>query len=482
MNIEIAHPQCFFADGQWQPATGVDTIDVVSPHSEAVIFQYRAASSADVDRAVTSARQAFDEGPWPRLTHDERAQWVRKLSAALEPRMPDIIAAWSHQVGMLASMAPFVVGGGKQTLDHYADWSADYPWETRQPLNETPGTGLIVKEPVGVVAAIAPWNNPFGIMTAKLAPALIAGCPVIMKPSPETPIEAFLIAEAAEAIGFPKGVINLVIAGREVSDHLVCHKGVDKVSFTGSVPAGQRIASVCGNRLARCTLELGGKSAAIVLDDYDIDAAAAHLAGAICMSSGQICASLSRALVPEHLTDRFVDAAAKVLGSIKVGSPYDPESQMGPLAMGRQRDRVETLIAQAEAEGAVRVIGGDRSGTPETGYYINPCLFRSVTTDMRIAQEEVFGPVLSVMSYKDEADAIRIANSTEFGLFGAVFTHDSDAALRIARAVRTGTMSQNGFRFDSKLPFGGFKKSGIGREGGPTAFEPYTETKSIMLD
>jgi acyl-CoA reductase-like NAD-dependent aldehyde dehydrogenase len=303
-----------------------------------------------------------------------------------------------------------------------------------------------------------------------------------MKPSPETPLEAYIIAEAAQEAGFPPGVVNLVVAHREAADHLASHSGVDKVSFTGSVAAGRRIASVCGDRLARCTLELGGKSAAILLDDYDVNQAAKTLAATISMSAGQVCATLSRVVVSRRRHDALIDALSTEMSAIRVGDPYDPATQMGPLAMERQRARVEHYIGVGKAEGATLVLGGKRPAHLPRGYYIEPTVFTHVKPGMRIAQEEIFGPVLSVLTYDTDDEAVRIANESPFGLYGAVFTEDTAAAYRIARALRAGTVSHNIFRFDPSLPFGGFKQSGIGREGGTEGLSSFTELKSVLLD
>lgn len=480
--IDIAHPDRLFIDGQWVSAQKGGRIDVVSAHSEAVIATVAEGSEEDMDRAVAAARRAFDDGPWPRLTHAERADYLRRLSAALEPRLPELSSAWVEQIGALASIAPFVIGAGKFWFDYYADLAATYPFEDQRTPFDGHGKAIIVREPVGVVAAIAPWNNPFGIMTGKVAPALLAGCTIVMKPSPETPLEAYILAEAAEAVGLPAGVINMVCAHREASDHLVRHPGIDKVSFTGSVVAGRRIASVCGDRLARCTLELGGKSAAIVLDDYDVAVAAKVLANTIVMSAGQVCATLSRAIVSRRRHDALIEALKVELDAIRVGDPYNASTQMGPLAIERQRARVEDYFGIARGEGAQLVTGGGRPQGLDRGWYLQPTLFSGVLPGSRLAQEEVFGPVLAVSVFDDEKEAVRIANNSPFGLYGAVFTHDSDAAYRIARGVRTGTFSQNLFRFDPSLPFGGFKQSGLGREGGEAGLTSFTEAKSILLD
>jgi aldehyde dehydrogenase (NAD+) len=481
VQIKLAHPTRLYIGGRWVEARKGGRIEVVSPNTEAVIATVAEATEEDIDVAVAAAREAFDRGPWPHLSPAERAHWLRQLSAALEARLPELSKAWVDQTGALASVAPFVVGAGRYWFDYYADLAADFPFEeTRRPFDGQ-GSALVRREPVGVVAAIAPWNNPFGIMTGKIAPALLAGCTVVMKPAPETPIEAYLIAEAAEAAGLPLGVINLVTAHRQAADHLACHAGIDKVSFTGSVAAGRRIASVCGDRLARCTLELGGKSAAVVLDDADIGAAAKTLARTIVMSAGQVCATLSRAIVSKRRHAELLDALQAEMRAVRVGDPYDAAAQMGPLAMARQRARVEDYIAIGRAEGARVVCGGRRPAHLAKGWYLEPTLFDGVESPMRIAQEEIFGPVLAVLACDDEDDAVRIANDSPFGLYGAVFTPDRERALRVMRGVRAGTLSQNSFRFDPSLPFGGFKQSGIGREGGRDGLEAYTEHKSILL-
>jgi acyl-CoA reductase-like NAD-dependent aldehyde dehydrogenase len=480
--IKLAHADKLFIDGKWIAARNGGRIDVVSPNDGGLVATVAEATHEDMSAAASAARRAFDSGPWPRLSVEKRAEYLRRLGAALDPRLPEVAKAWCEQVGALASVAPTVIGAGNFWFSYFADLAQSFPFEESRSPFDRHGVAMIVREPVGVVAAIVPWNNPFGIMTGKIAPALLAGCTVIMKPAPETPIEAHIIAEAAEAVGFPDGVINLVPSHREAADYLVQHEGVDKVSFTGSVAAGRHIASVCGARLARCTLELGGKSAAIVLDDYDVSAAAKVLANTIAMSAGQVCATLSRAIVSKHREADLVNALCSELERLRVRNPYDVEAQMGPLAMERQRTRVEGYIEIGKREGATLVSGGGRPPHLREGCYIQPTLFSRVTTDMCIAREEIFGPVLAVFSYEDEEDAVRIANDSPFGLYGAVFTHDRDRAYAVARAVRTGTFSQNHFRFDPTLPFGGFKQSGIGREGGVHGLASYTELKSVLLD
>jgi acyl-CoA reductase-like NAD-dependent aldehyde dehydrogenase len=480
--IHLSHPHRLFIGGVWTEAANGGRIEVVSAHSEEVIATVAEATEADMDAAVAAARHAFDEGPWPRMEPAERAEWLRKLHAALEPRVPELVRAWVDQIGSLATVAPFVIGGGMATLQFTIDQAATYPFVEKRIPADGRGEAMIVREPIGVAVTIVPWNNPFGIMISKVAGALLAGCTVIMKPAPETPIEAYIIAEAADAIGLPAGVLNLVTSHREAADHLVRNPGVDKVSLTGSTVAGKRVASVCGERLTRCTLELGGKSAAIVLDDYDLGVAAKMLTSTIIMSAGQVCATLSRVIVSRHRHDALVDAIQAEMAKVRVGDPFDPATQLGPLALGRQRDRVLDYVGVGSAEGARLIFGGGRPLHLARGYYVEPTLFAGVDRSMRIAREEIFGPVLSVLPVANEADAIRAANDSDFGLYGAVFTDDRDAAYRVARAMRTGTVTHNIFRFDPFLPFGGFKQSGIGREGGIEGINSYTELKSILLD
>ena len=480
--IRVQHADKLFIDGRWvDPATG-GSIKVISPSTDEVTAVVAEAGEADMDAAVAAARRAFDEGPWPRMSPAERGGYLKRLSDALKPRMPELQSAWSTQVGAVQMMAPGMIGGAMAALDFYVEQAGTYPFATEHRAFDGHGIAVVAREPVGVAVAIVPWNAPFLIMISKLAPALLAGCPVVMKPSPETPLDAHIIAEAAEQAGFPPGVVNLVPAHREASDYLVRRPGVDKVSFTGSTAAGRRIASVCGERIARVTLELGGKSAAIVLDDADLEATAGHLAFVISIFSGQVCATLSRVIVSRARYGAFAEALKAALEQIKVGDPFDPSSQMGPLAMRRQLDRVEGYVRKGLAEGARIACGGGRPAGFERGCWFEPTLFTEVESGMTIAQEEIFGPVITLLACEDEADAVRIANDSSYGLFGAVFTQDNERAWRIARQVRTGAITQNGFRMDTVLPFGGFKQSGIGREGGLAGLEGFTETKTILLD
>ena len=477
---QIRHPDRLFIGGAWVPAHSGRMIDQVNPNTEEVFAAVAEADEADMDAAVTAARTAFDHGPWPRMAPADRVAVMRRMSAILHARVDEVARAWTLQMGGLASFAGMMQAGSNMTFDNIITMAEGFAFVEQRPTVGA-AVGLVAYEPVGVVAAIAPWNGPYGIMLNKVAYALAAGCAVIMKPSPETPLEAYIIAEAAEAAGVPAGIVNLVTGHREASDHLVCNPGIDKVSFTGSTVAGKRIASVCGERIARCTLELGGKSAAIVLDDFPIEAAAKLFAGTITLMSGQVCAMLSRVLVSRARHDELAAAIAAEMAKTVIGHSDDPATQLGPVAMKRQLERIEMYIAEGQKT-ATLVCGGKRPAHLPKGYFIEPTLFANVDNASRIAQEEIFGPVLALIPYDDEEDAIRIANDSNFGLNGSVLTGDADAAYRIARQLRTGAVGQNGLRMDFGLPFGGFKQSGLGREGGLEGLLGYTELKTILID
>lgn len=481
--VNIADPQKLFIGGEWiAPAAG-GTIDVISPDTEEIVARVAEAGDADMDAAVAAARAAFDKGPWPRLSVEERAACLRRMAKALDARSSDLAEAYRNQIGVLAPFAKSIAGAGPKTLAAYADMSAHYPWMKRQPSMTIPGhDAILVREPAGVVAAIAPWNVPLSIMTQKVAPALIAGCTVIMKPSPETPLEAYIIAEAAEEAGLPPGVVNLVPSHREAADHLVRHPGVNKVSFTGSTAAGRRIASVAGENMTRVTLELGGKSPAIVLDDYPVEAAGALLARTITILSGQVCAMLSRAIVPAEKHDAIADAIVAEMKKVKIGHSDDPTAEMGPIAMKRQLERIEGYVAKGLEEGATLACGGRRPEHLNRGYFYEPTLFTHVDNKMTIAQEEIFGPVLCLIPARDLEHAVEIANDTSYGLNASVLTSDADKVVELGRRILSGNVAQNGMKADFSLPFGGFKMSGIGREGGLEGIDPYVETKSIVVE
>jgi aldehyde dehydrogenase (NAD+) len=478
--VHVKHSQRVWINGEWVTAHSGRVLELVSPNTEEVIGTVAEADERDMDAAASAARAAFDAGPWGRTGPPERIAILKRMAEHLHAREAEIARAWTLQMGGLATFAGPMTAGSTRVLEQITALVEQFAFvETRS--SPAARSALVAYEPVGVVAAIAPWNGPYGIMLNKVAYALAAGCTVIMKPSPETPLEAYIIAEAAEAAGVPKGVVNLVCGQRAASDHLVCNPAVDKVSFTGSTAAGKRIASVCGERIARCTLELGGKSAAVIRDDFPVNAAAKLLTGTITLMSGQVCAMLSRVLVPRRLHDELADTIAGEMKKVVIGHSDDPATQLGPVAMKRQLERVEMYIEEGRRT-ADLVTGGGRPAHLDRGYFIEPTLFANVKNASRIAQEEIFGPVLTLTPYEDEEDAIRIANESSYGLNGSVLTHDVEAAYRIARRIRTGAVGQNGLRMDFALPYGGFKQSGLGREGGIEGLSAYLETKTILLD
>jgi acyl-CoA reductase-like NAD-dependent aldehyde dehydrogenase len=477
----LRHAGQFFIGGAWADASSKDTIHVIDSSNEQVFLSVAEAKAPDMDNAVAAARQAFDQGPWPKMSHKERAGYLRAIAQGIRDRGEELGLLWPRESGVLYSVAQYASHGGAATFDYYAGLADTYPFE-QQATPSMGDFGLLVREPVGVVGAIIPWNAPLGLISNKVAPALIAGCTVILKSSPEAPAEGYILGEIAEAVGLPPGVINVVTADREVSELLVRDPRVDKITFTGSTAAGRRIASICGERIARCTLELGGKSAAVILDDMDISTAAATLARAECMLTGQVCSSLTRIVVPERRHDEIVEALADLFSQVQVGDPFESTTQMGPLVAERQRDRVEGYIAKGQVEGATLVTGGKRPEHLEKGYYIEPTVFGKVDNSSTIAQEEIFGPVLSVIPARDEEQAIEIANDTIYGLNASVFTKDIDRARQVAGRLRSGTVGHNAFRTDFGIAFGGFKQSGIGREGGTEGLLPFLETKTVILE
>jgi acyl-CoA reductase-like NAD-dependent aldehyde dehydrogenase len=439
------------------------------------------AQETDVNRAVAAARKAFDRGPWPRMTPQERAKVVRALGNEIERMAERSALIWSCESGIVNSAALGVTRTMGDYYRFYADLADTFEFQERHPSSAEGYVGLLVHEPVGVAAMIIPWNGPTNLSAIKLAPALLAGCAVILKFSPEAPGMAYLIAEACENVGLPPGVVNILTADRAVSELLVRHPGVDKIAFTGSTSAGRRIGAICGERLARCTLELGGKSAAIVCDDYDIDSAAKLLAQRATFLTGQTCSLLTRVVVSRHRHDAMLEALSAHFATVKIGDPFDPATGMGPLATSRQRERVEGYIAKGKAEGATLASGGRRPAHLDRGFFIEPTVFGNVDNNSTISREEIFGPVLSVIPVDSQEQAVDVANDSAYGLGGAVFTNDVERAYAMARQMRTGTVAHNTHRTEMLIAYGGFKQSGIGRQGGVEGLRSYLEPKTLSL-
>lgn len=469
----------FYIDGQWQKPSSGQTITVVSPSTQELIGQAPLGVEADIDAAVIAARHAFDEGPWPRMSPSERGVILRNLATELAAANEKIADVMTDEVGTTRANNLWVGQAGAELVNYYADMAEQKGVEeVRHGLNGVPFT--VRHEPVGVVAAIIPWNSPLFMLMFKIAPALAAGCTVVAKAPEETPLEFYLLAEAVQASGLPAGVLNIVTANREVSEYLVRHPGIDKVSFTGSTAAGRKVGAICGNDLKRVTLELGGKSAAIVLDDARIETVVQYaMAGGILPNNGQACMALTRILLPRNRYDEFAAAITAAAKSLKIGHPASEDTQIGPLISERQWKRVEGYVQAGLAEGARIMTGGGRPKNFPRGWYFEPTIFVDVSNDMKIAQEEIFGPVLVLIPHDGDEDAIRIANDSIYGLGGAVFTEDPARGFNIARAVRTGSFGMNSYMPDFGAPAGGFKASGIGREMGLEGFEIYREVKTI---
>jgi betaine-aldehyde dehydrogenase len=470
----------FFIGGKCLEPEGSGTLEVHSPATLELVGSVPESTAADMDRAVAAAREAFDLGPWPRMSPNERADIMANISQYIQARMDEFATLISQENG-----APFVfsqmgqVFAATAVLDYYTGLAREYEFEDRR--QGMMGPVLVRREPVGVAAGIIPWNVPMFIVMLKLGPALASGSTIVLKPAPETPLDALLMAEIIEESGLPAGVVNIVPAGREVGEHLVRHPDVDKVAFTGSTAAGRKIGAICGEQLKRVTLELGGKSAAIIADDADLEATLPILMPFALMNNGQACVAQTRVLAPRSRYDEVKDALAEVIGNFRVGDPLDPETECGPLVAERQRDRVEGYIAKGREEGATVVVGGGRPTGFDKGWFVEPTLFADVENSMTIAQEEIFGPVISLIAYDSDDDAVAIANDSDYGLSGSVYTTDIERGIEIAKRVRTGTYAVNNLGMDFGAPFGGFKNSGLGREMGPEGLEAYLEAKSILL-
>jgi acyl-CoA reductase-like NAD-dependent aldehyde dehydrogenase len=469
-----------YLGGRWTaPATDA-VIPVISPTTEARIGSVPEGGEADLDAAISAARTAFDDpAGWAHWEGKRRAEALAKFADELQQRAEETAARVSSQNGMPIGLArQFESAFPAMLLRYYGTMVAESEDEVRPGM--LGGSTVVTRSPIGVVGAIVPWNVPQAITFLKIAPALAAGCTVVLKPAPETVLDAFLMAEAALAAGLPPGVLNIVPGGRELGAYLVRHPGVDKVSFTGSTGAGRTIARECGELLRPVTLELGGKSAAVVLDDADLAADIESFFGATLLNNGQICWLSTRVLAPAARYDEIVDIVTDLARNTCVGDPLTDTTQMGPLVSQRQRDRVEGYIAAGRRDGGRVTTGGGRAA--EQGWFVEPTVFADVRPEHTIAREEIFGPVLSVISYTDEDDAVAIANGSEYGLGGTVWTSDADRGARFARRIASGTVGINGYVNDPTAPFGGIKNSGMGRELGPEGLSAYQNVKSIYLD
>ena len=469
-----------FIAGDWvAPATG-DRIEVISPVTEEPIASVPAGAPADIDRAVQAARSAL-EGGWARSSVEERIGVLQRLRDRLVAESEPLAEVITDEMGCPITQSRTIqVVNPVGVLDTYLALAPEYPFrEVRRSLNGA--TALLTREPVGVVAAVIPWNVPLGIAVQKIAPAILTGCTVVLKPSPEAPLDAYFLAELLQDAGVPPGVVNVVPAGRETGEYLVTHPGVDKVTFTGSSAAGRRIASLCGQDLRRVNLELGGKSAALILDDADLDATVESLRLGSFRNSGQICTLKTRLLVSPRRHQELLDRLVDLVESMPPGDPRDPATQIGPLVSARQLGVVENYLEIARSEGTKAVVGGGRPAGLDRGWYVEPTVLTGVGADMRIAQEEIFGPVVSVITYADEDEAVAIANNSTYGLNGSVFTTDLERGLAVAGRIHTGTVELNGHPSGLSAPMGGVKGSGVGRENGPEGLEPYTEVKAIGL-
>ncbi|MCU1257864.1 MAG: aldehyde dehydrogenase [Bryobacterales bacterium] len=469
----------FYIGGNWIESRSSLRHVIVSPATEEALVEIPLANKTDVENAVAAARSAFDWGPWPKMSGVERSVYLRRLSEEIKQRMPLFARLMTAEAGAPVAFVDRLIQESPRRFEYFAELAGTYVFEERRPTPR--GHARVHREPIGVAALIAPWNATLNIFAFKIPAALAAGCTVVVKSPPECPFDALLVAECAEAAGIPAGVLNVITADREEGAFLVASPQVDKISFTGGLQAGLQVAAVASERLARVTLELGGKSAAILLDDAELSVTLPTLAAFSMGFSGQMCVAQSRVLVPKIRLDEMVDAFSSMITNLKIGDPWEADTHVGPVRNERQRDRVLDYIQQGIEQGGRVITGGGRSAGFDKGYYLDPTVFTEVTPNMTIAQEEIFGPVVTIIVYDDVQDAVRLANDSRFGLSGTVFSTDQERAYDVACQIKTGHVGVNGLEMPASVPFGGYKFSGIGRGGGPEGLETYLETKAIFM-
>ena len=469
----------FFIDGAWREPKSDRRIAVECPANREIVGSCPEAVQADVDAAVSAASAALGRDDWAGTSGAERAGYIDALSDAMKSRAMDLANCAVAEIAAPISFSKGQVAMARMTLKFYAQLARDFAFEEQR--KGYFGSVIVRKEPVGVVAAIVPFNGPLFAAMLKLGPALASGSTVVLKVPMETPLFSYVLAECIVAAGFPAGVINILPADREVSEYLVDHADVSMVSITGSVVAGRSVAKACGSQIKRSALELGGKSAAIVCEDADPAQIVPALANASVINSGQACAAQTRILIPQSRYEEYVAALATAYESMNMGDPADPVTELGPMIHERHFQRVKAYIQTGLDEGARLVTGGQTPAELEPGYFIQPTLLADVSNDMRVAREEIFGPVVCAIPYDDIDDAIRIANDSDMGLSGSVWTSDVEAGLEIGRRIHAGNFSINGFTMDVAAPFGGYKRSGLGRELGEEGLHDYLEFKTINL-
>jgi len=476
---KIMNYRNIFIGGEWHQPSSDKRIAVECPANRQIIGSCPEAVEQDIDAAITAAKAALSDGDWSVTSATDRAQYIDALSEAIKARAKDLALCAVQEIAAPYSFSKGQVAMARMTLKFYGQLVRNFEFEEKR--QGFFGEVMVRKEPVGVVAAIVPFNGPLFAAMLKIGPALASGSTVVLKVPIETPLFSYIFAECVQEAGIPAGVINIVAADREASEYLVAHPDVNMASLTGSVVAGRRVAEICGSQVKRVALELGGKSAAIVCEDADLATVVPGLAAASVINSGQACAAQTRILIPESRYEEYLSALADAYQAMKLGDPAEPDTQLGPMIHERHFNRVKECIAMGVSEGARIVTGGCTPSHLEPGYFIEPTLLADVNNNMRVAREEIFGPVVCAIPYKDEEDAIRIANDSDLGLSGSLWTADIEKGLEIGRAIQVGNFSINCFSMDVAAPFGGYKSSGLGRELGEEGLQDYLEFKSINL-